>query len=246
MPLLLLLAVALAAAAVSGFVAWGVADRRPAQEVLAIGGGALFAVLTYLVRTNAHLLGLDRSAARWGSQHAAALSTHGLNAVTHLGSISTVLPLAALLAAAELRVARSRWAVPFLAAVIAGDEVVVNSVKVLVDRVRPTLNPVAATLGPSFPSGHSANAAAFYAAAALLIGRRQARPVRAVLVGAAVGIAMAVAASRVLLDLHWLTDVIAGLAVGWAWFAVCALAFGGRILRFGPPRPSERQGGLRR
>ena len=53
------------------------------------------------------------------------------------------------------------------------------------------------------------------------------------LAGLAAGIAVAVAASRVLLDVHWLTDVIAGLALGWAWFAVCAIAFGGRILRFG-------------
>ena len=53
------------------------------------------------------------------------------------------------------------------------------------------------------------------------------------LTGLAAGIAVAVAASRVLLDVHWLTDVIAGLALGWAWFAVCAIAFGGRILRFG-------------
>ena len=53
------------------------------------------------------------------------------------------------------------------------------------------------------------------------------------LTGLAAGIAVAVAASRVLLDVHWLTDVIAGLALGWAWFAVCAIAFGGRLLRFG-------------
>jgi len=39
--------------------------------------------------------------------------------------------------------------------------------------------------------------------------------------------------AAVLLDVHWLTDVIAGLALGWAWFSVCAIAFGGRILRFG-------------
>jgi undecaprenyl-diphosphatase len=48
-----------------------------------------------------------------------------------------------------------------------------------------------------------------------------------------VGIAVAVATSRVLLDVHWVSDVIAGLALGWAWFCVCAIAFGGRILRFG-------------
>jgi hypothetical protein len=37
----------------------------------------------------------------------------------------------------------------------------------------------------------------------------------------------------VLLDVHWLSDVVAGVALGWAWFAVCAIAFGGRLLRFG-------------
>ena len=47
--------------------------------------------------------------------------------------------------------------------------------------------------------------------------------------GAAVGIAT----TRVLLDVHWLSDVVAGLALGWAGFAVCVIAFGGRLLRFG-------------
>ena len=47
------------------------------------------------------------------------------------------------------------------------------TIKELADRARPTLNPVAATLGPSFPSGHSATAAAFYAGAALLLARRR-------------------------------------------------------------------------
>ena len=34
---------------------------------------------------------------------------------------------------------------------------------------------------------------------------------------------------------------MAGLALGWAWFAVCAIAFGGRLLRFGAP--AEAAGG---
>ena len=42
--------------------------------------------------------------------------------------------------------------------------------------------------------------------------------------------AVVVAASRALLGVHWLTDVIAGLALGWGWFLLCALAFGGREL----------------
>jgi undecaprenyl-diphosphatase len=104
-------------------------------------------------------------------------------------------------------------------------------VKDLVGRLRPTLNPAAAKLGPSFPSGHSATAAAFYAAAALIIGLSLRRPARHFVIGAAVAVAVAVAGSRVLLDLHWLSDVIGGLSLGWAWFALCAIVFGGRLLR---------------
>ena len=50
------------------------------------------------------------------------------------------------------------------------------------------------------------------------------------MIAGAIGIAVAVAASRVLLDLHWLSDVVGGLALGWAWFALCAVVFGGRLL----------------
>jgi undecaprenyl-diphosphatase len=157
----------------------------------------------------------------------------GLNDLTQLGSVYVVVVLCLVLAAAETIRQRSVWVIAFIASVMVGEEILTLSVKDLADRVRPTFNPAAATLGPSFPSGHSATAAAFYATAALLIGRWRGRPVRAVLAGLAAGIAVAVASTRVLLDVHWLTDVVAGLALGWAWFAVCAIAFGGRILRFG-------------
>ncbi|HTI33975.1 MAG TPA: phosphatase PAP2 family protein, partial [Miltoncostaea sp.] len=117
--------------------------------------------------------------------------------------------------------------------VVVGDKLLTTGVKDLADRARPTLEPVAKTLGPSFPSGHSSTAAAFFAAAALVLGLGRSPRARAVLAGVAVGLAVAVAASRVLLAVHWLTDVVAGLALGWAWFAICAVAFGGRLLRFG-------------
>jgi undecaprenyl-diphosphatase len=48
-------------------------------------------------------------------------------------------------------------------------------------------------------------------------------------------ITFAVAASRALLGVHWLTDVVAGVAVGWGWFLLVALVFGGRIQRLGEP-----------
>jgi undecaprenyl-diphosphatase len=156
-----------------------------------------------------------------------------LNDVTQLGSIYTVVALCVILALVETIRERSIWVVTFIVAVMGGEETLTLVIKQLADRVRPAFNPAAATLGPSFPSGHSATAAAFYATAALLVGRWRRPAVRASLAGLAAGLGVAVAASRVLLDVHWLSDVIAGLAVGWAWFAICGIAFGGRILRFG-------------
>ena len=54
---------------------------------------------------------------------------------------------------------------------------------------------------------------------------------------------MAVAASRVLLAVHWTSDVVAGLALGGAWFALCAVAVGGRLLRFGATAERVRAAG---
>ena len=129
----------------------------------------------------------------------------------------------------------SRWIVPFLVVLMAGNEALMLTIKHLADRARPTLNPVAATLGPSFPSGHSATAAAFYAGAALLLARRRSPGVAVAPGGGRRRAAVGVAASRVLLDVHWLSDVIAGTMLGWGWFAICSIAFGGRLLRFGAP-----------
>jgi membrane-associated phospholipid phosphatase len=203
--------------------------------IVTIAGGVIFGVLAYLVRTNAHLNRFDRSVAAWGHDHATALSTHGLNVVTQLGATLTAILVCIALAVIETIRTRSPWIVPFLVVLMVGNEILFTTIKHLANRARPTFNPAAATLGPAFPSGHSATAAALYAGAALLVARRRGHVLRAVLSGLAVGLAVAVASSRVLLDVHWLSDVIAGLILGWVWFTICSVAFGGRLLRFGAP-----------
>jgi membrane-associated phospholipid phosphatase len=205
--------------------------------LLAVGGGLVLALLAYLVRSNSQLRHIDNGVARWGRDHAGPVSTRGLDLVTQLGSVWVVIGLAVGVAVVESFRRPSRWIVPFLLLAVGGEELLTITVKELADRTRPAFNPVAATLGPSFPSGHSATAAAFYASAALLIARGRSPRWRSVLAGSAVGIAVGVAASRVLLDVHWLSDVIAGLALGWGWFAICSVAFGGRLLRYA--RPAE-------
>ena len=197
-------------------------------------GGLVVAVLAYLVRGNATVRTIDSSAARWGNEHATHLSTQLLTWVTDLGDWQIV-PIGLAVLVYEWRRAPNRSIPVFLLVVFAGDKLVTNGIKLLIDRARPTLNPIAATLGPSFPSGHSSTAASFYAALALVLARRRSARTRAVLAGVAGALAIAVAASRVLLDVHWLSDVIAGVMLGWAWFALCAVAFGGRRLDFAAP-----------
>jgi undecaprenyl-diphosphatase len=199
--------------------------------LFAFGAGLALGVLAYLVRSFSPLERLDRSVSAWGFDHRSPLSTHGLDTITQFGNIELVVVPVIAIAVWDVVRTRNRWSAVFLLLVLVGMELISTGVKDLVARARPTLVPAAAHLGPSFPSGHSATAAATYAAAALVIGRRLAPGRRRALAAVAVGVPVAVAGSRVLLDLHWLSDVVGGLALGWGWFALCAAVFGGRLLR---------------
>lgn len=211
--------------------------------IVLAAGGLVLAVLALLVRNADTGLGVDRRAADWGATHSTPFTHDVLEAFTNLGSPGVVAAMAVVLAIVETVRTRSRWVAPFLLIVVGGNGLITTTIKHLADRLRPTIDPIAETLGPSFPSGHSSWSAAFFAGAALLLSRGRSRRVRIALSGLAAGLAVAVAASRVLLDVHWLTDVLAGLALGWAWFAACSIAFGGRLLEFGagvrPDPPPE-------
>jgi membrane-associated phospholipid phosphatase len=192
-----------------------------------------FGQLADMVTSHTGLYRLDAGAADWGARHATPLSTAVLGAFTWLGSTLVVIALA-LAAGLYEWYRRRRWTVlAFMLAVILGQNLIANGVKLLLHRERPPVPHLAGSSGWSFPSGHSASAAATYAALALLAGRGRRWPVKAWLGTAAAGVAALVAASRVLLGVHWLTDVIAGVALGLGWFVVCSIAFGGSVLRFG-------------
>ena len=202
---------------------------------LAIVGGVLVGLLAYLMRSSDRLVDTDREVGQWGLDHATSWSTDALQLITELGGTYFVIGALIVVALFEYRRVPNRWVPVFLVTAVAGEIVLVNTIKEILDRVRPEFNPIAETLGPSFPSGHSGLAAAFYAAAALVLARRRSPRTRSLLAGAAVAIAVGVACSRVLLGVHWMSDVIAGLAFGWAWFGICAIAFGGRFLVLGAP-----------
>jgi undecaprenyl-diphosphatase len=200
-----------------------------------VAAGLVVAALAVAVRHVEGLSDVDSAAALWANRHTSPLQHRLLEDVSTLATTTGVIVIAVAVGAWEwLRVPRRTIPV-FLAVVTIGDSLATNAVKAAIDRARPAIDPVAATLGPSFPSGHSSTAASLFAALALLAGRRRGVRARAALAGAAVGLAVAVACSRVMLDLHWSSDVVGGLALGWGWFAVCAIAFGGWLLDFGAP-----------
>jgi undecaprenyl-diphosphatase len=208
-----------------------------AAIVVLVIATTVIGVLAAMVRTNPKwgLTRFDPHVASWAARHATSSSTAFFRFITHFGGAAVVVPLAVVVAVIEARRVRSRAVWAFLLLVVGGQFLMANTIKFFVDRTRPSLLPLTGFSGTSFPSGHATAAAATYAAFALLIGRRRSLDVRAASAGAAVGFAILIAGSRVLLGVHWFTDVIAGLVIGWAWFAVCSLAFGGRLLHFGAP-----------
>jgi undecaprenyl-diphosphatase len=206
-----------------------------AALVVLVAAGLVVAGLAVAVRHAEGLSDADSAAALWANRHTGSLQHRLLQDVSTLATTAGVIVIASAVCAVEWMRVPSRTIPIFLTVVTIGDSLVTNAVKTAIDRARPAIDPVAATLGPSFPSGHSSTAAALFAATALLAGRRRSVRARAALAGAAVGMAVAVACSRVMLDLHWTSDVIAGLALGWGWFAACAIAFGGWLLEFGAP-----------
>ena len=92
-------------------------------------------------------------------------------------------------------------------------------------RSRPVyVDPVHGPHSFSFPSGHASGAFTVYPARGPASRRRRETRARALLIGAALtAAATVVAATRVLLPVHYLTDVIAGSVLGLAVSAAAML-----------------------
>ena len=142
-------------------------------------------------------------------------------AVTVLGSATVVLPLA-LICAVLLGVA-NRWAeVGVLLAGMAIVIVGVHELKDAIDRPRPG-GGLVDTEGSSFPSGHAAYSTFYIWLAVTVVMRlRQGMARGALLVTGGIVLAALIGLSRVYLEVHYLSDVNAGWALGAAAFSLCA------------------------
>ena len=220
------------------------AGGRLALALLGTLAIALVAVpLAVLVRTRyAPLVDLDLDVSRAAEDAAAgsAIVLRTAQVVTLLGDPVLVTLAAAGLALVLWRRGSARLALYVVAARV-GALVLSQGLKHLVDRTRPEFEvPVATALGPSFPSGHALGSAVFWTTTAVLVVPHV-RRARLLLAGA-VALAGLVAASRVVLGVHYLTDVTGGLLLGLGWAAVCTAVFVVERSERGRPVDVERDG----
>ncbi len=135
--------------------------------------------------------------------------------VTHLGDFRVVLTATAI-GALILLVRRDWRAAILLAAIPLSGRLLVELQKGWTARLRPDANEhLVAVQSLSFPSAHAADATLVWLGLALLLPRGP--RTRAFAIWAAVWTALSVGVSRVMLGVHWPSDVIAGWSFGLLW-----------------------------
>ena len=136
--------------------------------------------------------------------------------VTFWGNNATMTTIVVLVAALMLLLRRWTDALRIVAASGLGGLVILG-LKGLFARARPVDQIIAAT-GYSLPSGHAFGSTVLYGMLIYLVWRTTANPALRVLSAVlGVGLIAAVGLSRVYLNVHFLTDVVAGWAAGTAW-----------------------------
>jgi len=133
-------------------------------------------------------------------------------AVTLTGSGYVLFPLSIVIVVALL-FARRRFEALLLAVSVVSGGIVMHVLKVFVGRTRPALWETEWYWGSSFPSGHTLLVAAFAAAVAIVVTRIWPRMRIFAMLIAAVWV-FSVAISRLVLGVHWPTDVLAAACIG--------------------------------
>jgi membrane-associated phospholipid phosphatase len=123
---------------------------------------------------------------------------------------------------------RAWWTVAWVLTAAALIAPITTALKELTGRIRPQFAGGGARYESlSFPSGHSSGVAALVTIALVLAWPRLTRPARRAWTAAGVALVFVVGLTRVLLGVHYPSDVVAGWALGVGWSLLVVLAFGG-------------------
>ncbi|MCC3313805.1 phosphatase PAP2 family protein [Nocardia africana] len=179
---------------------------------------ALFMVMTVQVADSGWVTGADAATLRWFVEHRNGTATALARAITDIGSPVGVAAVAVVFSAVFAWRRRSAVPAVFIVGTVGFAAVASTSMKYVVGRDRPpAVLHLTAESDYSFPSGHTTGTTALVGAVLVLCVL--ARPGRArcalASVSAAVIVAV-VAATRLYLGVHWLTDVVGGAMLGTA------------------------------
>jgi membrane-associated phospholipid phosphatase len=144
--------------------------------------------------------------------------------ITWLGSLYILVPCTVALDLFLLQLGKGREAL-LVSASLGLTIFAAHSLKLVFKRPRPDIDPllIAMPTGWSFPSAHTAQAAAFFLALAVIASRNLSPQAASLTTAAGILITLAVGYSRVYLQVHYVSDVLAGMFVaGLAVFAVTA------------------------
>lgn len=189
-----------------------ISTNRRGRVVTATLALIAFAAITVAFHFG-RLHGLDLAASQLAGRERTPTGVAIASAVSDL----MLLPVVTATMAATLLLRRRRGEAPLLIGAPLGAFLSTELLKLLIHRPRPAIAAVAIPSGFAFPSGHASGAAATCLTLALVLTQGQSTGRRAAWLALAAGIAVAVAASRVYLGVHYFSDVVAGLLWGTAW-----------------------------
>ncbi|MDD5723581.1 MAG: bifunctional DedA family/phosphatase PAP2 family protein [Syntrophales bacterium] len=142
--------------------------------------------------------------------------TKGMVAVTSLGSLYLLAPVVMFLALYLLFV-RNWWDLFALFIATGFGQSLLVLLKLFFHRIRPVPQ-LALSHGFSFPSGHSFSSIIIYGFLMYIAWRAMHRGITRTVITAALSLLiLSIGMSRIYLNVHWTTDVMAGFAFGLAW-----------------------------
>src|ERR1022692_3898903 len=202
--------------------------RSLAPLITVIVAALAFTILLILVRLQWPPL---ESADRGGAAHLNSLvSGNGtlitvIKAVTWLGSTGVL--WAVIGATAIVLAIRKRWRLAIYLLITGAGAIALDPIlKSLVGRLRPVVaHPIAHGTGDSFPSGHSLGSIVCYGAIYLVFLPATRGRLRTIFTTVTVALVALIGISRILLGVHFLSDVIGAWAVGIVWLGITAFAF---------------------
>jgi membrane-associated phospholipid phosphatase len=182
---------------------------------------ALFLVLAFAIERQGAVVRFDRALADSLSMSLSTSLLWLLSWFTYLGDRNFLAGVSVLMTLFLL--CRAQWVLAIVCAVATGVGGALNwLLKHAFERVRPEHeHGYASVAGWSFPSGHASAAMAVYGMACYLLWRLAPPAWRQPGLAVLAALIMAIGLSRILLQVHFASDVLAGFAISLAWLALC-------------------------